>query len=157
MYIFFVELLSRNKSNSNLPFEIRATAALGISVIADGLDYIGAPIFALPVVGDITDAIVISLLYKLTGSKTAVALNLVEFIPFIGDMVPAYTISTLLWILKELRTRKTGALYLISEQKKNPATHHRRIYKENIVDVEDNEDLKMRLRRRYLILRSRLH
>jgi hypothetical protein len=54
-----VELISQKKSNQlDLPFEVRATAALGISIVADALDYIGAPIFALPVVGDVVDAIV---------------------------------------------------------------------------------------------------
>jgi hypothetical protein len=44
-----MKLISQKKSNqSDLSFEVRATAALGISVVADVLDYIGAPIFALP-------------------------------------------------------------------------------------------------------------
>ena len=82
-------------------FGARATAALGISIVMDALDYIGAPIFAVPVVGDIVDATVIAILYRLTGSKTSTAINTIELIPFIGDMIPAYTVSTLLWILKE--------------------------------------------------------
>jgi hypothetical protein len=102
-----MKLISQKKSNqSDLPFEVRATAALGISVVADVLDYIGAPIFALPVAGDIVDAIVMALLYHLTGSKTTTAINSIEFIPVIGDMVPAYTISTLWWILRASHKRK---------------------------------------------------
>ena len=102
-----MELISQKKSNQlDLPFEVRATAALGISIVADALDYIGAPIFALPVVGDVVDAIVMAMLYRLTGSKTSAAINSIEFIPLIGDMVPAYTISTLLWILKASTKRK---------------------------------------------------
>jgi hypothetical protein len=105
-----MELISRKKSKqskqSDLPFEIRATAALGISVVADALDYIGAPVFALPIVGDVVDAIVMALLYHLTGSKTSTAINSIEFIPVIGDMIPAYTISTLLWILRSSHKRK---------------------------------------------------
>ena len=67
-----MELISQKKSNQlDLPFEVRATAALGISIVADALDYIGAPIFALPVVGDVVDAIVMAMLYRLTGSKTS--------------------------------------------------------------------------------------
>jgi hypothetical protein len=105
--IFIVELISQKKSNQlDLPFEVRATAALGISIVADALDYIGAPIFALPVVGDVVDAIVMAMLYRLTGSKTSAAINSIEFIPLIGDMVPAYTISTLLWILRTSTKRK---------------------------------------------------
>jgi hypothetical protein len=102
-----MKLISQKKSNqSDLPFEVRATAALGISVVADVLDYIGAPIFALPVAGDIVDAIVMAILYHLTGSKASTAINSIEFIPVIGDMVPAYTISTLWWILRASHKRK---------------------------------------------------
>lgn len=102
-----MELISRKKSNqSDLSFEVRATAALGISVVADVLDYIGAPIFALPIVGDVVDAVVMAILYNLTGSKTSTAINSIEFIPVIGDMIPAYTVSTLLWILRGSHKRK---------------------------------------------------
>jgi hypothetical protein len=102
-----VRLISQKKSNkSDMHFEVRATAALGISIVADVLDYIGAPIFALPIAGDIIDAIVMAILYNLTGSKTSTAINSIEFIPVIGDMVPVYTISTLLWILKASRKRE---------------------------------------------------
>jgi hypothetical protein len=102
-----VKLISQKKSNkSDMHFEVRATAALGISIVADVLDYIGAPIFALPIAGDIIDAIVMAILYNLTGSKTSTAINSIEFIPVIGDMVPVYTISTLLWILKASRKRE---------------------------------------------------
>ena len=55
------------ESDSELPFGIRVASALGISVVADALDYVGAPIFALPVIGDITDAIIVGLLYRITG------------------------------------------------------------------------------------------
>jgi hypothetical protein len=97
----YMKLFSQKKSNQpDLPFGVRATAALGISIVADALDYIGAPIFALPIAGDIADAIVMAILYRLTGSKTSTAVNSIEFIPLIGDMIPAYTISTLLWILR---------------------------------------------------------
>jgi hypothetical protein len=96
-----MKLIRQKKSNqSDLPFGVRATTALGISIVADALDYIGAPIFALPIAGDVVDAIVMAILYRLTGSKTSTAINSIEFIPVIGDMIPAYTISTLLWILR---------------------------------------------------------
>jgi hypothetical protein len=102
-----MKLISQKKSNqSDLSFEVRATAALGISVVADVLDYIGAPIFALPIVGDVVDAVVMAILYNLTGSKTSTAINSIEFIPVIGDMIPAYTVSTLLWILRGSHKRK---------------------------------------------------
>jgi len=112
-----VELISQKKSNQlDLPFEVRATAALGISIVVDALDYIGAPIFALPVVGDVVDAIVMAMLYRLTGSKTSAAINSIEFIPLIGDMVPAYTISTLLWILRESSHRRKHGSDLLTNQ-----------------------------------------
>ncbi len=109
-----MELISQKKSKqSDLSFEIRATAALGIAVVADALDYIGAPMFALPVVGDVADAIVLALLYRLTGSKTSTAINSIEFIPLIGDMIPAYTISTLLWILRtSYKTKDNDSLLM---------------------------------------------
>jgi hypothetical protein len=80
----------QEEPDSELPFGIRAASALGISVIADALDYVGALIFALPVVGDIADLIVTGLLYRITKSKVTVVINAVEFIPFIGDFVPTY-------------------------------------------------------------------
>src|ERR687894_2311051 len=104
-----MKLISQKRSESSaLSFEVRATTALGISIVVDALDYIGAPIFALPVVGDVVDAIVMAMLYRLTGSKTSAAINSIEFIPLIGDMVPAYTISTLLWILRASTKRKNN-------------------------------------------------
>ncbi len=103
-----MKLISQEKSNqTGLSFEVRVTAALGISLVADALDYIGAPIFALPIVGDAVDAIVMAILYNLTGSKTSTVINSIEFIPFIGDMIPAYTISTLLWILRASHKERT--------------------------------------------------
>lgn len=91
--------------DSEFSFAVRAASALGISVIADGLDYVGAPIFALPFVGDIADLIVIGLLYRITKSKRSVFINAIELIPFIGDFIPTYTISTLMWILRESHKR----------------------------------------------------
>jgi hypothetical protein len=159
-----MELISQKKSNqSDLPFEIRATAALGISVVADALDYIGAPIFALPIVGDVADAIVMALLYRLTGSKTSTAISSIEFIPVIGDMIPAYTISTLLWILRESHKRKdnedtpppmnrsnhTGSITRINDH-----IDHR-----NIVGINSttHESLRTKAMRLYAMFRSRMH
>lgn len=88
------------------PFEFKAVTALGISVAADVLDIAGAPIFALPVIGDIADVFVNSLLYSITRSKKAAAINAIEFIPVIGDFIPAYTISTLMWIREEFSRKK---------------------------------------------------
>jgi hypothetical protein len=75
---------------------------LGISIIADGLDYLAAPIFGVPIIGDVFDIIVSALLYFITKSKVSLIINLTEFIPFLGDFVPVYTVSTIIWILREL-------------------------------------------------------
>jgi hypothetical protein len=106
----------KRQEQSDLSFEVRATTALGISLVVDALDYIGAPIFALPIVGDVVDAAVMAVLYRLTGSKTSTAINSLEFIPVIGDMIPAYTISTLLWILRESSHRRKRGSDLLTNQ-----------------------------------------
>jgi hypothetical protein len=89
----------------------RALAALGISVTADALDYFAAPIFSTPIIGDIFDSVVTSLLYSITKSKLSTAVNMAEFIPFVGDLLPLYTLSTLMWISKELRKGKNTVSY----------------------------------------------
>jgi hypothetical protein len=96
---------------SNASFGRRAITALGVSMVADGLDYFAAPIFSSPLVGDIFDSIVISTLYSITKSKLATSINLVEFIPFVGDFIPVYTLSTLYWISRELRKPEPDATY----------------------------------------------
>jgi hypothetical protein len=87
-------------------FGSRAMTALGVSIIADALDYFAAPLFSSPIIGDIFDSIITSILYSITKSKSATAINLIEFIPFVGDFIPVYTLSTLYWISKELRKPK---------------------------------------------------
>ena len=80
--------------------------ALGISLLADLLDYLAAPIFGVPIIGDIFDVIVSGLLYSITRSKVSLIMNLTEFIPFLGDFLPVYTVSTLLWVLGEQEENK---------------------------------------------------
>lgn len=75
--------------------------ALGISLVADLLDYLAAPIFGVPIIGDVFDVIVSGLLFSITRSKVLLVMNLAEFIPFLGDFLPVYTISTLIWVLRE--------------------------------------------------------
>ena len=75
--------------------------ALGISIVADMLDYLAAPIFGVPIIGDAFDVIVSGLLYGITRSKVSLIMNLAEFIPFLGDFLPVYTFSTLMWIVRE--------------------------------------------------------
>jgi hypothetical protein len=84
----------------------RAAAALAVSVAADALDYAGAPLFATPVIGDITDGIIIATLSAITRSKRSTLINAVEFVPVIGDFVPIYTISTLLWVYSQSKKRR---------------------------------------------------
>jgi hypothetical protein len=83
-------------------FKRRALTALGIAVGADILDYVAAPVFAVPLIGDAFDALTIALLYNITKSKFSTTINLMEFIPVVGDLLPVYTISTLAWIIKEV-------------------------------------------------------
>ena len=145
-------------SESRLPFEIRAASALGISVVADALDYVGAPIFALPVIGDVADGIVMALLYRLTGSKKSAAINAIEFIPFIGDYVPTYTITTLAWILKKMR--RGNALKSRKQLLPSFTTNYDNIRTSSGMIPDDNttkdgsNDLRTRLMRAYAVLRS---
>jgi hypothetical protein len=83
-------------------FKRKALTALGIAVGADILDYVAAPVFAVPIIGDVFDALTIALLYNITKSKFSATLNMMEFIPVIGDLLPVYTFSTLAWIVKEV-------------------------------------------------------
>jgi predicted membrane protein len=82
-------------------FKFKVASALAISLVADALDYFAAPLFGMPLVGDVFDAIVVSILFSITKSKMSAAINMIEFIPVIGDFIPVYTLSTLLWISKE--------------------------------------------------------
>jgi hypothetical protein len=101
-----MESIQQQSKKDRLPFEIRAATALGISITADTLDYVGAPVLDIPVLGDIPNALVMLMLYRLTGSKMSTAINAAKFIPIVGDFIPTYTISTAIWTLKELRRRK---------------------------------------------------
>jgi hypothetical protein len=78
-----------------------AALALGIAIVADALDYLAAPLFSVPIIGDVFDVITTWMLYSITKSKVSVILNLTEFIPFVGDFLPVYTVSTLIWIIRE--------------------------------------------------------
>lgn len=146
---------SNQESTFELPFEFRAAAALGISIVADTLDYVGAPIFALPVIGDIADGVFMTLLYRLTRSKTAAAINLLEFIPFIGDMIPTYTLSTIMWILRESRKRKYGSLQLIS-QGQSAKWQKREQERATIIGHTNKEPMATRIHKAYLILTGRM-
>jgi hypothetical protein len=154
--------LRTQKSNSELPFQVRAISALGISVIVDALDYAGAPIFALPIVGDVVDVIVMTLLYRLTGSKTSAAINTIELIPFVGDFIPTYTITTLVWILRELRKRNNGMHQIINSRTEydNNTRIIRRGNNNNNgrtmrIRNNESENLRTKLMRAYAIFRSR--
>jgi hypothetical protein len=138
---------------SEVSFKLRAGSALGISIIADALDYVGAPIFALPIIGDISDLIVTGLLYNITKSKVSVVINSVEFIPIIGDFIPTYTISTVLWILNESRKRhhnqhhdsSAGQNYTTNRNKNMPT-----------VAAKPRKDIQARIMRAYAALRGQV-
>jgi hypothetical protein len=99
-----LEIVRQKGTADSSSFKFRATSALVISVVADALDYFAAPLFGIPVLGDVFDAVIVSLLYNITRSKMSTAVNMIEFIPFVGDYIPVYTLSTLMWIAKELRS-----------------------------------------------------
>ena len=79
----------------------RMAFALTISIMADLLDYLAAPVLGMPIIGDMFDFIVTSFLYSITKSKVSLIMNLAEFVPFLGDFLPLYTASTIIWILRE--------------------------------------------------------
>jgi hypothetical protein len=156
--------LRTQKSNSDLPFQVRAISALGISVIADALDYAGAPIFALPIIGDVADVIVMTLLYRLTGSKTSAAINFMELIPLIGDFIPTYTITTLMWILRESRKRNSETHQIITSRSEYDNTRVIRLGNNNNNNnngetmrtmSNGSENLRTRIMRAYAILRNK--
>jgi hypothetical protein len=165
MHILTMKLTTQEEpERSDLSFQTRATTALGISIVVDALDYIGAPIFAFPVVGDVVDAAVIAILYRLTGSKTSTAINALEFIPVIGDMIPAYTLSTLLWILRESSHRRKQKGDLLTGQPKNHITSVKRsndyyIKYQNIDEPHhiSEETFRTKAARLYSIFRSKVH
>jgi hypothetical protein len=86
-------------------FKFRAFVVLSLSLISDLLDFIGGPILGIPPIGDVPNAIIMGILYALTGSKKSAAINSIKFIPFIGDYIPVYTLSSLMWIYTESRKR----------------------------------------------------
>jgi hypothetical protein len=96
--------------------------ALGISLVSDLLDYLAAPIFGVPIIGDIFDVIVSGLLFSITKSKVSLIMNLAEFIPFLGDFLPVYTISTLIWVLREQDENKLVLLKRVVRLLSNKST-----------------------------------
>jgi hypothetical protein len=103
-----------------------------------------------------------AILYHLTGSKTSTAINSIEFIPAIGDMIPAYTISTLLWILRASHKRKDNEDSLTMNRSNHTGSITRindHIDHGNIVDLDSTtqESLRAKTMRLYAIFRSRTH
>ncbi|HXG06647.1 MAG TPA: hypothetical protein VNI77_04895 [Nitrososphaera sp.] len=96
-------------------FKIRAGSALAISVVADVIDYAGVPLFGVPILGDIFDAIITGILFTITRSKRSTLLSMIEFVPVIGDFVPTYTIATLMWMSRE-SYKKRSRKHTIVEQ-----------------------------------------
>jgi len=92
--------------------------------MADILDYLAAPIFGVPIIGDIFDVIVTGMLYLITRSKVSVVMNLAEFIPFLGDFLPVYTVSTMLWVVRDHEFDKLliirKVINLFSNKQNNP-------------------------------------
>jgi hypothetical protein len=61
--------------------KISMALALTISIVADLLDYTAAPLLGMPIIGDVFDLIVMSMLYSITKSKVLFIMNLAEFVP----------------------------------------------------------------------------
>ena len=80
------------------------------------------PIFGVPILGDIFDVIVSGLLFSITGSKVSLIMNLAEFIPFLGDFLPVYTISTLIWVLRGQEKNKLVLLKRVVRLLSNKST-----------------------------------
>ena len=80
------------------------------------------PIFGVPILGDIFDVIVSGLLFSITGSKVSLIMNLAEFIPFLGDLLPVYTISTLIWVLRGKEKNKLVLLKRVVRLLSNKST-----------------------------------
>jgi hypothetical protein len=99
--IYYMVEIIRKETNKKTKRFRTAALALGISIVADALDYLAAPLFSIPIMGDVFDVITTGMLYSITRSKLLVIMNLAEFIPFVGDFLPVYKVSTLIWILRE--------------------------------------------------------
>jgi hypothetical protein len=95
-----------------ISFILQALSALGVSVIADALDFIVGPILNIPPIGDIPNAIITALLFAITRNKRLAAINLIKFIPFIGDFIPTFTITTLKWIYTESNNKSKMLQYV---------------------------------------------
>lgn len=96
-----VDIAKKETNKRSRPSFGTVVIALGISIIADILDYLAAPLFSIPIIGDIFDTVTTGLLYYITKSKVSLIMNLAEFVPFMGDLLPVYTVSTLIWIVRE--------------------------------------------------------
>ena len=74
IYIVYLLIMQRLDLRKKL-FLSRALLALGISVIADVIDFIGGPILAIPPIGDIPNALVTGLLFAITRNKRSAAIS----------------------------------------------------------------------------------
>src|SRR5689334_21125348 len=99
------KLMSVHKSASSeyhhTTFQLRAASALTISLIGDLLDYIAAPIFDVPLVGDIFDVILSSHRFRITRSKISTAIPTLLYVPFVGELITTYTLSTVVCTISE--------------------------------------------------------
>ena len=100
MPLFTLKEIRSSIGGSVFP-KVGMALALTISIVADLLDYTAVPLLGMPIIGDVFDLIVMSMLYSITKSKVLFIMNLAEFVPFLGDFLPVYTASTIIWILRE--------------------------------------------------------
>lgn len=82
----------------------RFVLAAIIAVLLDLIDY---SIGWIPVAGDLLDIMGIIILLALIGKYAII--SVVEFIPFIGDLLPAFTASVVLARMEEKKKAKAEA------------------------------------------------
>lgn len=108
---FGIRTYNHDNATNNGPLQPKwkIIAALSTSIAADIFDYLMAPIFTVPLIGDIPDSFFVATLYLITKSKLSAAINLDELLPVVGDLSPTYTLSTLLWLYRQRRAvQQTG-------------------------------------------------
>jgi hypothetical protein len=88
-------------------------------------------------------------------------MNTVELIPFIGDFIPMYTITTLVWIVKESQKRnnRMHQIDTLRTENKSPQVitgNSNDIKSKMILTMKsENENLRTRLMRAYAVLRNK--
>lgn len=83
---------------------LRFATALMFALLLDAADY---TIGWIPIAGDLLDVVGILVLLAFIGKYAL--LGLIEFVPFIGDFLPAFTTSVVLARMEEKKKAKAEA------------------------------------------------